>query len=187
MTSLDFNAERKSLKAAHGAVYDVRMLSGVGIESPKVLYTFWDIKFRADDVAEIQLKCLMLVWRDGERLRIERAITCGEGASQLSIAGSLSYGIRPLISASNDFSGDVSENRPWPREHIPYAVHYVEVTHPGGGVLKCQWPELLPAGKSSEIINLSFDDSGLPVAAHIDGRRLLNGLADSLPDRTHID
>lgn len=184
LTSLDLSPERESLKAAHGAVYDVRMMSTVGLEAPKILYAFWDIRFRQNGDAEIQLKCLMLAWRDGERLRIERAVTYGEGDGEIPVAGCVSYGIRPVLPARGEHTRDVSHNKPWPREHVPYVVHYAEVAHPGGGFMKAQWPEPIPVGKRSRVIDLSFDENNLPVAVRTNLRTLLDTLADSLSKRT---
>ncbi|HDR9318637.1 TPA: hypothetical protein QDB16_005206 [Burkholderia vietnamiensis] len=183
LTSLDLSPERESLKAAHGAVYDIRMMSIVGLEAPKILYVFWDIRFRPNGDAEIQLKCLMLAWRDSERLRIERAITYGEGDGEIPIAGCVSYGIRPLLPARGEHTRDVSHNKPWPREHVPYVVHYAEVAHPDGGVIKAQWPEPIPAGKRSRVIDLTFDENNLPVAVRTNLRTLLDTLAESLSKR----
>ncbi|SIN94467.1 hypothetical protein [Paraburkholderia phenazinium] len=173
LTSLDFSPDRQSLRAAHGAVYDVRMMSPAGLEAPKILYAFWEIRFNQNGTAEIQLRCLMLAWRDGERLRIERAVTYGESSDEIAIGGCVSYGIRPLLPRRGDHSRDVSHNRPWPREHVPYVVHYAAVTHPIGGVMKAQWPEPIPVGKRSKVIALSFNATNVPVAVRVDGRKLL--------------
>lgn len=183
LTSMDLTTDQMSLKAAHGAVYDVRMLSNAGVEAPRILNAFWEVRLSENGGAQIQFMCMMLSWRDGERLRIERAVTYGEGEGQVPIGGSVSYGIRPLLSGSEEASRDVSENKPWPRQHIPYAVHYVEVFSSGARFMKAQWPEIIPVGKSSELLTLSFDESNLPVAVQVNGRKLLDGLADAISNR----
>lgn len=183
LTSLDLAPERKSLKDAHGAVYDIRILSDAGVEAPKILYTFWEMRLEANDGLTLQLKCLMLTWRDGQHYRIERAVTYGKGASQISVGGSASYCIAPLFSAEGNVSSDVFANRPWPTGHLPYAVHYVEYFgRDGGRIMKLQWPETMAVGKTSEFITLAFNEANVPVTAQMNGEKLVHRIVSALKE-----
>lgn len=181
LTSLDLSPERKSLKDAHGAAYDIRMLSRAGVTAPKVLYTFSELTMRGTGVSPtLQLKCLMLNWRDGQTYRVERVLTHGVGVSQIPVGGSMSFGIAPLPLPDENVPSDVISNRPWPVAHLPFAVHYVDVFDSAGRGMKCQFPEAMPVGKTSEFITLDFNEANLPVAAKIDSKKLREWIYQTL-------